>query len=42
MLPTVRSGYCDEENLVRRKMERKFMKENCAKAERKQLDKNLV
>ena len=42
MLPTVRYGYCDAENVVRRKMERKFMKENCAKAERKPFDKSLV
>ena len=42
VLPTVRYGYCDAENLVRRKMERKFKKENCAKAGRKQFDKSLV
>ena len=42
VFPTVRYGYCDAENLVRRKMERKFMKENCAMAERKPFDKSLV
>lgn len=42
VLPTVRYGYCDAENLVRHKMERKFMKENCVKAERKLFDKSLV
>ena len=36
VLPTVR--FCDAENLVRHKMERKFMKENCAKTARKQFD----